>query len=79
VPLAYSTGGTWSQLPLGPFDCAYAATEFTDHQVTVAAFQAEATHGDDSRIRSFATAQLPTLQGHLAMAAASLTDLWCQP
>lgn len=69
----------WSQLPLGPFDCAYAGTEFTDHQASIAAYQAEAAHGDDSRIRAFAAAQLPTLQGHLAMVAASLTDLWCQP
>lgn len=69
----------WSRLTVGPFDCAYAATEFLDHQVAVAAYQDEADHGDDPRIRAFAAVRLPVLHDHLAMLAAVLPDLDCQP
>ncbi|MDB5487287.1 MAG: hypothetical protein JWQ58_1002 [Reyranella sp.] len=50
----------------GPaFDKAYIEAQTTAHQETVALFQAYAKSGDNTRMKQFAHALLPTLQKHL--------------
>jgi putative membrane protein len=50
------------------FDRAYARDMVKDHQNDIAAFQQEASNGQDPQIKSFASDTLPTLQDHLKMA-----------
>jgi putative membrane protein len=50
------------------FDKAYAAMMLKDHNEAVALFKSEAASGSNSDLKSFASATLPTLEHHLAMA-----------
>jgi putative membrane protein len=49
------------------FDREYLKTELRGHEMTIAAFKAEASTGSDPDLTAFATATLPTLQMHLSM------------
>jgi putative membrane protein len=53
----------------GPsFDQAYAAAMVQDHEADISDFEKEASQGQDSEIRKFASNTLPTLREHLALA-----------
>jgi putative membrane protein len=47
------------------FDKAYIKAMVADHEATIKLFQNEASSGQDSDAKAFATATLPTLQTHL--------------
>jgi putative membrane protein len=47
------------------FDKSYVKGMIKDHQADVAEFKKEATSGQDPDARAFASATLPTLEGHL--------------
>jgi putative membrane protein len=49
------------------FDQEWLAQMVTDHQKTIAAFEAEAKGGTDADVKSWATKTLPTLKKHLKM------------
>jgi putative membrane protein len=54
------------------FDNYYLATELQGHELTIAAFKAEASTGSDPDLKAFANATLPTLQMHLSMIQAAM-------
>jgi putative membrane protein len=54
-----------SKLNGAAFDRAYAKDMVMDHQTDIAAFQKEASSGESTLLKSFASESLPTLQGHL--------------
>jgi putative membrane protein len=57
-----------SKLSGAAFDRAYMADMVKDHQKDIAAFQREATRGQDPDVRAWAAKTLPTLQEHYRMA-----------
>lgn len=58
-----------SSLPAGPtFDSAYIAGQISGHQKTIGVFNAEIAGGQNARVKSFASAKLPVVQMHKAMA-----------
>lgn len=57
-----------SGLSGGSFDKAYMSAMVKDHKTDVAAFEKEASTGDDDQMKNFASSTLPTLKGHLEMA-----------
>jgi putative membrane protein len=57
-----------SQLSGDAFDRAYARDMVRDHQNDVAAFKQEASGGQNSAVKNFASQTLPTLEDHLKMA-----------
>ena len=57
-----------SQLSGDAFDRAYARDMVRDHQSDVAAFKQEASDGQNSVVKNFASQTLPTLEDHLKMA-----------
>jgi putative membrane protein len=52
------------------FDARYAQMMLQDHHQAVALFSEEASHGQDTDLKVFASKTLPTLQQHLSMAQA---------
>jgi putative membrane protein len=50
------------------FDKSYMSAMVKDHQEDIAAFEKEASSGQNAKIKSFASKTLPTLGDHLAMA-----------
>ena len=57
-----------SQKKGAEFDKAYADMMVADHQETVEKFRAEANGGQQTEIKNWAEAKLPTLEHHLMMA-----------
>lgn len=57
-----------SRLSGAEFDREYSKMMVKDHEKAVALFEREAARGTQSDLKSFASATLPTLQGHLQMA-----------
>jgi putative membrane protein len=57
-----------SQLSGSEFDRAYMDKMVTDHEMAVSDFETEASSGTDRKLKTFATATLPTLRMHLRMA-----------
>lgn len=57
-----------SKLTGAAFDKAYAKQMVEDHQKDIAAFQREASSGQNPDLKNFAQQTLPTLQNHLQMA-----------
>ncbi len=49
------------------FDSAYLKAMKMDHKMDVAAFKKEATKGQDTEIKGFATRTLPVVEGHYQM------------
>jgi putative membrane protein len=47
------------------FDDSYIKSMIKDHEETIALFKREVAEGQDADAKAFATATLPTLQGHL--------------
>jgi putative membrane protein len=52
----------------GEFDKAYAGLMVSDHQETIEKFRTEANNGQQTEIRNWAEAKIPTLEHHLKMA-----------
>ncbi|HEY4359878.1 MAG TPA: DUF4142 domain-containing protein [Bryobacteraceae bacterium] len=50
------------------FDKSYMSAMVKDHQTDVAAFEKEASGGENAKIKNFASKTLPTLKHHLSMA-----------
>jgi putative membrane protein len=57
------------------FDKAYADQMVSDHKDVIDAFKKESDNGNDSDLKTFATATLPTLEQHLAMSDSAKADL----
>jgi putative membrane protein len=57
-----------SKLSGQAFDVAYMRDMVKDHTTDIAEFQQEAKNGTDSKLKSFASDTLPTLQDHLKQA-----------
>lgn len=57
-----------SKLSGAGFDKAYAQLMVQDHQKDIAAFQQEASNGENPDLKNFASKTLPTLREHLRMA-----------
>jgi putative membrane protein len=57
-----------SKLEGKQFDEAYTRAMLTDHQKDVAAFEREASSGNNEALKEFASRTLPTLKEHLKMA-----------
>jgi putative membrane protein len=53
------------------FDAAYTRDMVQDHKEDLAAFQREATSGQDPALKAFAQKELPVLQQHLQLAQAA--------
>ncbi|MGI5236867.1 DUF4142 domain-containing protein [Dactylosporangium sp. CA-139066] len=67
----------WSRLNGQAFDCSYEPAAYLDHVGAIGLFQAEAAHGDNPDLVTFARQTLPTLQEHERMISAALTGLNC--
>lgn len=57
------------------FDSVYITNQITDHQATIAAFQAEQTSGGRSQVMDFANTYLPKIQMHLQKADSIATAM----
>jgi putative membrane protein len=75
MPVSTSLGVSNSALKLklealsgAAFDKAYMSAMVKDHQEDIAAFEKEASGGQDTKVKSFAAKTLPTLREHLSMA-----------
>ena len=57
------------------FDSVYIVNQITDHQTTIAAFQAELNSGSHSQVLNFANTYLPKIQMHLQKADSIATAM----
>jgi putative membrane protein len=62
-----------SSLHGAAFDKAYISAMVKDHETDIAEFEKEASHGQDSDLKEFASKTLPTLKSHLEMAKEAAT------
>jgi len=62
------SGQSLSNLSGPQFDREYMVTQVKDHDEAVKLYEAQAASSQDEQLRSFATAQLPTLKRHLERA-----------
>lgn len=65
----------WSTLEGRAFDCAYVPFQWGDHQLVIAATQAEAAAGTDPAVRQAAAAALPVLVEHYEHVTMLVGDL----
>jgi putative membrane protein len=64
-----------SKLSGAAFDKAYIAAVIKDHQQDLALYQRETASGDESGVKKWATAEIPTIQEHLQSAQTLASSL----
>jgi putative membrane protein len=70
APVGPVDNGALESLSGREFDRAYIDNQIQAHQATIAAFEAEASGGQNQALRQFARSSLPMLHAHLRQAEA---------